>query len=240
MLDGRRPVLLNIRSVKLTKRLVESGGRAPRGRRRAGRRPEDGSRERLFAAAAREFAARGYDATSVDRIAAAARLNKAMIYYHFRSKAALYREILRDMFQAVGGRIRAVVESSATPDAKIGRFIEAIAAEAEARPHFPAIWFREIGEGGTHLDAAVVKDIAGVIESLSAILDEGRRSGRFQDVSPVMIHASIVAPLLLFFASAELRSRLARGGVPDAARLERDEIVAHLRRVTLGVLEGRI
>src|SRR5687768_16443918 len=60
-----------------------------------------GSRERLFAAAATEFAARGFAGASVDRIARAAGLNKAMIYYHFTSKAALYRAILREMFEAV-------------------------------------------------------------------------------------------------------------------------------------------
>ncbi|HXT27923.1 MAG TPA: helix-turn-helix domain-containing protein, partial [Vicinamibacterales bacterium] len=52
------------------------------------------SRDRVFAAAAAEFAARGYAGANVDRIARAARLNKAMIYYHFKSKGDLYREIL--------------------------------------------------------------------------------------------------------------------------------------------------
>ena len=47
------------------------------------------SRQRLLTAAAAEFAARGFAGASVDRIARAARVNKAMIYYHFRSKAAL-------------------------------------------------------------------------------------------------------------------------------------------------------
>ncbi|HEV3484574.1 MAG TPA: TetR/AcrR family transcriptional regulator, partial [Vicinamibacterales bacterium] len=63
---------------------------------------ETGSRDRLLAAAAAEFAARGFAGANVDRIARAARVNKAMIYYHFKSKAALYREILQDMFEAVG------------------------------------------------------------------------------------------------------------------------------------------
>ncbi len=79
----------------------------------------DPSRERLFAAAAREFAARGFAGASVDRIATAARLNKAMIYYHFGSKANLYREILRDMFGAVGTRIRDVAASQLTASDKI-------------------------------------------------------------------------------------------------------------------------
>src|SRR5512138_3195328 len=92
-----------------------------------------GSRERVFAAAAAEFASRGYAGANVDRIARAARLNKAMIYYHFRSKAALYREILRDMFGAVRAAIAAVEDSPADPADKIRAFVDAIAAAAEAR-----------------------------------------------------------------------------------------------------------
>ena len=219
----------------LTKQLVKS----KRKRRRAAA-PLADSRARLLTAAATEFAARGFAGASVDRIAEAARVNKAMIYYHFASKAALYREILRDMFQAVGNRARAAAASPLDPARKVGLFIEAIAAEAEARPHFPPIWFREIAEGGAHLDAAVVRDISGVVQALVAIADEGARSGRFKPVNPLVVHAGIVAPLLLHFASARLRQRLETAGVKGATGLDRDQLVAHLRSVALGVLEGRV
>jgi len=100
------------------------------------------SRARLLTAAAAEFAARGFAGGSVDRIARSARVNKAMIYYHFTSKAALYREILREMFDAVATRVGQTAHSGMDPADKIRAFVAAIAAEAEARPHFPPIWFR--------------------------------------------------------------------------------------------------
>ena len=218
----------------LTKQLVKSK------RKRRAAAPLADSRARLLTAAATEFAARGFAGASVDRIAEAARVNKAMIYYHFASKAALYREILRDMFQAVGARARAAAASPLDPARKVGLFIEAIAAEAEARPHFPPIWFREIAEGGAHLDAAVIRDISGVVQALVAIADEGARSGRFKPVNPLVVHAGIVAPLLLHFASVRLRQRLETAGVKGATGLGRDQLVAHLRSVALGVLEGRV
>src|SRR6185295_3043750 len=99
---------------------------AKAGTRRTRRRQEDrsaASRARLLTAAAAEFAARGYAGASVDRIARAARLNKAMIYYHFQSKDALYREILRDMFGAVRIRVGSVAASQASPEDKIRAYI---------------------------------------------------------------------------------------------------------------------
>jgi TetR/AcrR family transcriptional regulator len=196
-----------------------------------------GSRERLFAAAAAEFAARGFAGANVDRIARAARLNKAMIYYHFTSKAALYREILRDMFEAVARRVSATARSQADPADKIRAFVEAIAIEAEARPHFPPIWFREIAEGGAHLDAATVTHIATVLKTLGGIVKEGIAVDRFRPVNILLVHAGIVGPLLLYFASAGIRRRLERGGVREAGGFDRDDVVAHIQGVALNSLE---
>src|SRR3954452_22526998 len=125
------------------------------------------SRRRVFDAAAAEFAARGFAGASVDRIARSARLNKAMIYYHFKSKAALYREILRDMFEAVAARASDAARSAAAPEDKIRAFVEAIAIEAEARAHFPPIWLREVAEGGAHLDPTTLGHISGIVKTLA-------------------------------------------------------------------------
>jgi len=197
-----------------------------------------GSRARLFRAAAAEFAARGFAGASVDRIAVTAKVNKAMIYYHFSSKAALYQEVLGDMFHAVASRTRSVAASDATPEDKLRQFVEAIADEAEARPHFPPIWFREIAEGGAHLGATTLADITSVVQALAAILQQGIRARRFRRVNPLLVHGGIVGPLLMYFASGPLRRRLGRGGLAGATSFDRREVVAHVQRVSLGILKG--
>ncbi len=204
--------------------------------RAAARRAVPGSRARLLTAAATEFAARGFAGGSVDRIARTARVNKAMIYYHFRSKAGLYREILRDMFAAVAARVTETGRSGADPADKIRDFVEAIATEAEARPHFPPIWFREIADGGRHLDAETTSHITGIVKTLGAIVAEGVASKRFTPINPLHLHAGIIGPLLLYFASGEVRQRLARHGMKGANRLERRDVVAHVQRVALASL----
>jgi len=198
------------------------------------------SRERVFAAAAAEFAARGYAGANVDRIARAARLNKAMIYYHFASKAALYRAILNDMFNAVRTRVTAVAASDAAPADKIRGYIDAIALEAEARPHFPPIWLREIAEGGEHVDAATLGYVRDVLAALGAIVAEGHRAGRFLALPPLIIQAGIIAPLMFFLASSRLREKIARSGTAAATSISREAVVAHIQRLTLAQLEGKI
>ena len=198
------------------------------------------SRDKVFAAAAAEFAARGYAGASVDRIARAARLNKAMIYYHFTSKAALYREILRDMFDAVRERVTAVAASDASPDDKIRAYVAAIADEADARPHFPPIWLREIAEGAAHVDAATLGYVREVLGALGAIIGEGVRAGRFQPAHPLLVQGGIIAPLMFFLATAPLRRKIARAGVAPIPAISREMVVSHIQRLTLAQLEGKI
>jgi TetR/AcrR family transcriptional regulator len=213
---------------------------APAAPRRRRRTAEAGSRERIFAAAASEFAARGFAGANVDRIAAAATVNKAMIYYHFKSKAALYQEILGEMFHAVGERIRTVAASPATPEEKLAQFVEAIADAAEARPHFPPIWFREIAEGGVHLADNTLAEVAGIVQKLVLILQDGVRTRGFRKINPLLVHGSIVGPLLLFFASGGVRQKLQKAGLAGVAQFTRADVVAHVQRVTLALVEGRM
>ena len=229
------------RSTSRVERRQPAAGRAAAGRQRTSRPTEtEGTRARLVTAAAAEFATHGFAGGNVDRIARAARVNKAMIYYHFHSKAALYREILGDMFRAVCARVRVVADSAATPEEKIGGFIDAIAAEAQARPHFPPTWFREIAEGGRHLDESTLADIAAIVGMLTEIIREGVAARRFRPVNPLLVHGGIVGPVLLFFASDRLRKRLGKAGAANAARITHGEVVAHVHAVTLGVLRGKL
>ena len=198
---------------------------------------ETGTRERLFAAAAAEFASKGFAGANVDRIAEAAGVNKAMLYYHFSSKAGLYGEVLRDMFNAVAARLAETTPPDADPETRINTLVEAIAREAEARPHFPPIWLREIAEGATHLDKETFGVVARILQHLIGAVEAGVKAGRFRPANPFLVQLGIVAPLLMFFASAPLRKKAP--AATRAASLTTDEVVAHVQRVALLTLEGK-
>lgn len=53
------------------------------------------SRQRILDAARAEFAEKGFDGARVDEIAKRAQVNKALIYYYFKSKDELLQELLR-------------------------------------------------------------------------------------------------------------------------------------------------
>jgi TetR/AcrR family transcriptional regulator len=194
------------------------------------------SRERLLAAARRTFAVHGYDGAGVDAIARVARLNKAMIYYHFGSKAGLYQAIVRDVFETVLADAREVADGPGTPVEKVRRFVRGVAETAGSRPHFAPVWLREFSDGARHLDRSTLRLAGQVVATLGRILEEGERAGTFRRVSPALVHISIVAPLLLFMVSGRARERLARADLPALRDLTLEAFVAHVTSATLGSL----
>jgi len=60
-------------------------------------RNAEATKRRLLDAATNEFAAHGIAGARVDRIAAAAKSNKAQIYHYFGSKDALFNAAFADM-----------------------------------------------------------------------------------------------------------------------------------------------
>src|SRR5215470_13278190 len=110
-------------------------------------RPARVSPDRILAAAAREFAG-----ARVDRIARRARVNKAMLYYHFGSKQGLYRTLLRRTFTLAADRIHSIARSPDPPAEKIDRLIEGLDRLVHEHAFIPSIMLREVAEGGAHLD----------------------------------------------------------------------------------------
>ena len=196
--------------------------------------PAAGTRERLLAAATAEFAARGFDGAKVDRIALKARVNKAMIYYHFRNKASLYREILSGVFRSLADAVSASA-GEGPADERLRRFIRTIATEASDRPQFASMWLREVADGGTHIDDAILNELRRVLQVLGSVLEDGRQTGLFRPAHALITQLGIVAPILFHAASAPVRARIARQGEP-LAHAERDDLIRHIEAATIGAL----
>ena len=189
----------------------------------------------IFAAAAHEFAERGYDAAGVDRIAHRARVNKAMIYYHYGSKLGLYVEVLRDMFRAVGARARAIADSPGTAETKLDAWIAAIVEEAGARPWLPPIMLREVASGGMHLDPETVGMMNAVFAAVRDLITQGQREGVFRDADPLLTHLTIMPAVLIFFARQRIVARRkGRNGVAAPRHVE--DFVVHMQASARGML----
>src|SRR4029079_10366860 len=91
-----------------------------------------GTRSRILTTAADEFGARGFAATTVDRIARRARVNKAMIYYHFPNNRALNTAISRAHFTPIVETLPAITARPAPPDRQLDRLIHTLVEAIDA------------------------------------------------------------------------------------------------------------
>jgi TetR/AcrR family transcriptional regulator len=190
-------------------------------------RPARVSPDAILAAAAIEFSARGFAGARVDRIARLAKVNKAMLYYHFKSKQRLYRTLLRRMFTLVAGRMQAIADADGAPADKVDRAIAAFAAFIEEHAFFPAIMLREIAEGGGHLDRETLTALAAVPRAVGGIVQEGVAAGAFRAVDPVFAYFNMIAPIVFYLAGSPIRKELSQLHVIDMRSLSTAAFVQH-------------
>jgi AcrR family transcriptional regulator len=69
------------------------------------------NRRKILAVAEKIFASKGFDATRVDDIAAQAHVNKALIYYYFKSKSAILEELYNNFIELCAKRSEKIYEN---------------------------------------------------------------------------------------------------------------------------------
>ena len=102
--------------------------------RRSGRRPgQSGTREAILAAARRQFAARGYDRTSMRGVAAEAGVDQALVAHFFGSKQRLFVEVARLPFEPREVLPRLLDGDRDGLGERIARFIVGVLDDPEGR-----------------------------------------------------------------------------------------------------------
>jgi AcrR family transcriptional regulator len=81
------------------------------------------SRQDILRTAARLFQQRGYDATSMNDVAAALKLSKGGLYHHFQSKDEILFEIMSHAMQITEERVLKPVRGIAKPDERLRALI---------------------------------------------------------------------------------------------------------------------
>jgi len=168
-------------------------------------RPEQ-SRAAILQAAVREFAQEGVAGARTDAIARAARVNKALLYYYFKDKEALYGAVLDQVF---GGLIACVGEALSRglpPRDKIMAYAGAHFDYVASHPLYPRIVQGEMmgaGRGRAPQFERIVKQyFRPLFGRLAEVLREGEASGEFRPVDPLHFVPSMIAVIVFYFTSA--------------------------------------
>src|SRR6266567_5674577 len=117
--------------------------------------PEE-SRASILQAAVREFSREGIAGARTDAIARHAKVNKALLYYYFRDKEALYSAALDLVFEGLTVAVEQAFSKDSSPADKILAYVGAHFDYIASHPLYPRIVQSEMmraGQGGsTQLD----------------------------------------------------------------------------------------
>jgi len=186
------------------------------------------SREAILESATEVFMESGFSGARVDEIARRAKANKAMIYYHFGSKQDLYRAVLLRLFGDVLAEITRLKETDAPPGEKLRALYTRVAAHFEAKRALPHIMLREILAGGRSIDAEASRTLFVIVSFVAETIREGVRTGEFREVDPLLLHMSVLAPLMVHHVGDSFRERILPREMPGIAAPSNDEMLRHL------------
>ena len=151
-------------------------------------------REEILAAAVRVFARKGFAATRIEDVAAAAGVGKGSVYLYFDSRDALLHAALA----ALGGASREVLERARTgaepPLERLAGLVHGVLAAATADPDLARVLL-DLWSLGRRGDVRVPLDMAELYaeyrDAVGALLAEAAARGEVRaDVSPA--HAAVV------------------------------------------------
>ena len=85
--------------------------------------PKKKTAEKILEAADELLAEQGYGAASVGAIAKRAGVNKALVFYHFESKEALFERVLQGYYKAHLEALNEAFAEEGTPRERLGRVV---------------------------------------------------------------------------------------------------------------------
>lgn len=168
-------------------------------------RPEQ-SRAAILQAAVREFAHQGIAGARTDAIARAAKVNKALLYYYFKDKEALYGAVLDQVFGDLVAHVGKVFSRDLPPREKILAYAGAHFDYVASHPLYPRIVQGEMMGAGRgkakHLKRIVEQYFRPLFGRVLEILKAGQATGEFRPVDPVHFVPSMIAVIVFYFTSA--------------------------------------
>lgn len=154
---------------------------------RSGRLTAAARRAQLIEVGRAVFAESGYEATSVEEIAARAKVSKPILYSHFGGKEGLYAVVVDREVERIMGRIVEAV-SSGLPRARLEKAALAYLTYVKEHPEGFAVLLRDAPKQSSEMPA-LMYDLADRISDVFA--EQFAEAGYDSKYAPIYAHALV-------------------------------------------------
>jgi TetR/AcrR family transcriptional regulator len=185
-------------------------------------RRADRTRKAILRAAIREFSVHGLAGARTDAIAESAKVNKALLYYYFKSKSGLYAAALEEVSAAVVERALAVLDPARSAGDRLLRTALNHFDRILTQRDFQSLMQQEMvrlrrgqSESVPLLAKQVFKPLLG---KLQEVVHEGIKSGELCPVDWLqVVYSALGANVFYFLTAPMMRLTLSFDPLDDAA-----------------------
>jgi len=160
------------------------------------------TKARIAQVARREFARRGFDATSIRQIVAEARVTKPVLYYYFKNKRDLFLSLLEEAVAPLCDEVERIASGDGTPRDRMAEIIAAVLRFAEKRSDEFRLLHRAVERREREVQVLAQKYFRRNFQAISGVLQEGVDRGDFRSLNVPQATFSVIA-ILIYFLTRE-------------------------------------
>lgn len=176
---------------------------APSRHRSGSRNQPEQTRAAILEAALHEFADEGLEGARTDAIAAAAGVNKALLYYYFADKEALYGAVLDTIFRQLTERLEEALKQARSPREAVLNYAGAHFDYIASCCVYPRLVQREFMRAGRrpspHLQRIVDVYFRPLLGRLERLIRQGMATGEFRRVNAQQFVISMLGTIVFYF-----------------------------------------
>ncbi len=186
-------------------------------------RQERGAETRcaILASAEHIFADGGLEGARMDAIAAEAGVNKALLYYYFRSKEELYAAILESHLQEFRRRALAILTADRPARSTLLRYMSLHFDFLSQRPYFPRLIHRLMTTAEQPARRLFQEYSAPLYRKLVEVVERGVRAGELRPVDSHHTVYSLVALTVFYFSAAPIVKSVSHIDAFEPANVQR-------------------
>lgn len=160
------------------------------------------TRRTILSAAERCFGKAGLAGARTDVIAAEAGVNKALLYYYFKSKEQLYEAVIEDHFREFNEQALEVLSGPGSARAVLLKYVSLHFDFISERHRYAALYHQVMTTGGKLAKRIIDKYFVPRSDAFQRLLDRGMREGEFRQTDRLHSAVSIVALIVFYFSAS--------------------------------------
>jgi len=165
------------------------------------------TREKILLKSEEEFAKYGYDSVSMNSLVEAIGVNKATVYYYFKTKRDLYHQVFHNILEEINKEIGNLLESNLNTRDLLRNYIDTTISIITKRASSIPLFFREMANCGDNFDKDTMPCFDNDILIIKKILKQSDIKEKYQNTNPYVLLAMIQGAIKSFALMIQIESK---------------------------------